>query len=130
MTQPEAVLLSLLGPRPVFFKHPDFPDILAAWNGMVMTQKHALMLAMEKFWGSGPTPEMKKAADHNLFWLYKAGAFENSESWNDIIIREVPTSNMYQWYRRKLTPFFNRELVNHKPDEIFRWFNLKEWSTN
>lgn len=128
MTQAEATLLSLLGPRPVFYKNPDFPDILAVWNGMVMTQNHALMLAMEKCWGSGPTPEMKKAADHKFLWLYKAGAFENSHNWNDVITGSVASGSMHNWYKRKLAPFFQKDLEKYKPDEVFKWFNLKEWS--
>jgi hypothetical protein len=126
--QAEAVLLSLLGPRPVFWRNPKFPDVLAAWNGMCMTQGHALMLAEERFWGSNPTPEMKHVADRRLMILHSAGAFENSTTWVGVI--EENQGSMHNWYRKKLKLFFDRDLKDAKPSEVFNWFNLKEWAKN
>jgi len=127
-TQADAVLLSLLGPRPVFWRNPKFPDTLTAWNGICMTQRHALMLAGERFWGAFPTPEMKHAADSHLMFLHSAGAFENSDNWGRII--NGNSGSMHNWYRRRLTPFFDKELKDQKPHEIFKWFDLKEWAKN
>lgn len=128
MTQAESILLSLLGPRPVFWKNSQFPDICATWNGMCMTQNHAMMLAGELFWHQSPTPEMRFAADRRLITVYHSGIFENSESWAQVIREHAPYGGMHQWYRRKLKPFIDRNLAGSRPQEVFAWFNLAEWA--
>lgn len=128
MTQAEAVLLSLLGPRPVFWRNPEFPDVCAAWNGMCMSQVHALMLAGELFWHQSPTPEMRFTADRRLLMIYNAGIFENSDSWRQVIEEQSHYGGMHQWYRRKLKPFVDRSLKSTKPAEVFGWFNLAEFA--
>jgi hypothetical protein len=129
MTQPEAVLLSLLGPRPVSYRNPKFPDVLCAWNGILMTQNHALMLAGEYFWSQGPTPEMRHTADRRFLLLYQAGAFENSDSWHNVVLQNTFSGSMHQWYRIKLKPHVERSgLLGTKPQEVFQWFNLAQWS--
>lgn len=130
MTQAEALLLSLLGPRPAFFQNPKFPDILCAWNGVVMTRSHALMLASELFWNQGPTPEMRYAADRKLLLLYQAGAFENSESWAPLISSNTYSGCMHQWYRLRLKPHIDRTLSGTRPYEVFQWFDFAQWCKN
>jgi len=128
MTQAEAVLLSLLGPRPVFWRNPEFLDVCAAWNGMCMTQNHALMLASELFWHQGPTPEMRFVADRRLLMIYHAGIFENSEGWHKIINEQAPYGGMHQWYRRRIKPFVDRGISATPPAEVFEWFDLAQFS--
>ena len=130
MTQSEAVLLSLLGPRPVFWYNDKHDVVLCAWNGIIMTQKHALMLASEMFWSQGPTPEMKRVADKDFYTLYHSGAFENSNNWNAVVentISNIPGNSLHNYYRRKLEPFIQKNLSSEKPETVFKWFNLGEF---
>lgn len=120
--QSESVLLSLLGPRPVFWYDDKFDEVFCAWNGICMTQNHALMLASELFWNQGPTPEMRRVADQKLLTLYSAGAFENSRNWSGIINDNVNT--MHAWYRKKLKVFVEKNLKSTKPQDVYKWFNL------
>lgn len=120
--QSEAVLLSLLGPRPVFWHDDKFDETFCAWNGVCMTQNHALMLASNLFWNQAPTPEMIRVADRHLFLLYNAGAFENSKTWR----LTITTSSMHGYYKNMLTSHINKELNNVKPIDVFKWFNFKE----
>jgi hypothetical protein len=89
-----------------------------------MTQNHALMLASEFFLNQGPTPEMRRVADQNLRILYSAGAFENSSNWSGIIDDNVNV--MHTWYRKKLKLFVEKNLKSTKPQDVYKWFNLKE----
>jgi len=127
--QSEAILLSLLGPRPVFWHDAKFNEIFCAWNGICMTQNHALMLASDMFWKQPPTPEMKRIADRHLFLLYNSGAFENSKDWKSTISNySIDTSSsMHGYYKRMLTPHIIKELSQSTPIDVFKWFNLKEW---
>lgn len=127
MTQSEAVLLSLLGPKPVFWYNKRHDTILCAWNGIVMTQSHALMLIGEFFWKQTPTPEMRRVADKDFYILYKSGAFENTEKWDNIINDNVFVSVMHSYYKKKLKVFIENNLGNTKPDEVYRWLNLEEF---
>ena len=120
--QSNSVLLSLLGPRPVFWYDNKFDEVFCAWNGLCMTQNHALMLASEFFWNQGPTPEMRRSADRDLRILYSSGAFENSDNWAVIIDNNVNT--MHGYYRKKLKSFIEKNLKSTKPHEVFEWFNL------
>ena len=129
MTQAESILLSLLGPRPVTWRNSEFPDVLVSWNGMCMTQNHALMLAESFFWNQQPTPEMRFTADRRLLLIYCAGAFENSENWRKIIEEHAPHGTMHQWYERKLRSFIKNTLKDAEPMDVFSWFNLAEWAT-
>jgi hypothetical protein len=122
--QSNSVLLSLLGPRPVFWYDDKFDQVFCAWNGLCMTQNHALMLASELFWNQGPTPEMRRVADRDLRILYSSGAFENSDNWAVIIDSNVNT--MHNYYRKKLKPFAEKNLKSTKPHEVFEWFDLKQ----
>jgi hypothetical protein len=122
--QSNSVLLSLLGPKPVFWYDDRFDEVFCAWNGICMTQNHALMLASEFFWNQGPTPEMRRVADQNLRILYSAGAFENSSNWSGIIDDNVNV--MHTWYRKKLKLFVEKNLKSTKPQDVYKWFNLKE----
>ena len=122
--QSNSVLLSLLGPKPVFWYDDRFDEVFCAWNGICMTQNHALMLASEFFLNQGPTPEMRRVADQNLRILYSAGAFENSSNWSGIIDDNVNV--MHTWYRKKLKLFVEKNLKSTKPQDVYKWFNLKE----
>ena len=126
--QSESVLLSLLGPRPVFWYDESFDEVFCAWNGIVMTQKHALMLVSEFFWNQNPTPEMKRIADRDLIILYNAGAFDNSNNWAHIIENYALQNIMHTWYKRKIKPVFDRYLKETKPAEVYSWFNFKEFA--
>ena len=127
--QSEAVLLSLLGPRPVFWHDEKFDEIFCAWNGICMTQNHALMLASESFWKQAPTPEMKRVADRHLFLLYNAGAFENSKNWRLTVLNyNTSHTSMHSYYKNALSKHIDKELVNTNPVEVFKWFNFHEWA--
>lgn len=123
--QSEYILLSLLGPRPVFWYDEKFDEVLCAWNGVRMTQAHALMLISSTFFENGPTPEMRRAADSHLHYLWSMGAFEDSESWGPIIMDNLPGSSMHNWYKNRLRPVIQKYLQNTKPEEAYSWLNLK-----
>lgn len=126
MMQSKHVLLSLLGPRPVFWYDEKFDEVFCAWNGLRMTQNHALMLISSFFFSSAPTPEMRRAADSHLYYLWTMGAFDDSESWDHTLKNHLPASSMFQWYRRKLQPVYEKHLKNTPPGEAYKWLNLKE----
>jgi hypothetical protein len=122
--QSNSVLLSLLGHKPVFWYDDKFDEVFCAWNGICMTQNHALMLVSEFFWNQGPTPEMRRVADQNLRILYSAGAFENSSNWSGIIDDNVNV--MHAWYRKKLKSFVEKNLKSTKPQDVYKWLRLTE----
>ena len=124
----EALLLSLLGPRPVFWRDDQFDEIFCAWNGIIMTQKHALMVAGELFWNQSPTPEMKRQADRDLVVLYNAGAFSNTDKWHFIIKDKTVNGTMHSWYKRKINPVIQRYLKETQPQEVYSWFNFKDFA--
>jgi hypothetical protein len=126
MMQSEHVLLSLLGPRPVFWYEEQIDEVFCAWNGIKMTQSHALMQISSFFWGANPTPEMRRAADSHFYFLWAMGAFENSESWKSIIERNMTDSTMHGWYKRKLKPVYEKHLQNVTPGEAYNWLSLKD----
>lgn len=124
--QSNYVLLSLLGPRPVFWHDEKFDEVLCAWNGIKMTQAHALMLMSGFFFGGGPTPEMRRAADSHLYFLWSMDAFEDSKNWEFVLNQNIPGSSMHNWYRKKLQPVYDQYLKDTKPGEAYNWLNLKE----
>jgi hypothetical protein len=124
--QSEYILLSLLGPRPVFWYDEKFDEVLCAWNGLRMTQAHALMQISSFFMGSGPTPEMRRAADSHLYYLWSMGAFEDSENWEHTLKTNSTGSSMFQWYKRKLQPVYQKYLTNITPGEAYNWLGLKD----
>ncbi len=128
--QSDHVLLSLLGPRPVFWYDEKFDEVFCAWNGIKMTQNHALMLFSSFFFGGGPTPEMRRAADSHLYFLWSMNAFDNSENWEFTLTQNIPGSSMHNWYKKKIQPVYDRHLTNIKPAEAYNWLNLKNCYSN
>jgi hypothetical protein len=126
--QSEYVLLSLLGPRPVFWHDEKFDEVLCAWNGIKMTQAHALMLVSTFFFNSSPTPEMRRVADSHLYFLWSMNAFEDSKSWEFTLNQNIPTSCMHNWYKKKIQPLYQKQLLNTDPAMAYDWLNLKEYS--
>lgn len=124
MTQSEAVLLSLLGPRPVFWYEESADCFLCSWNGVKMTQEHALMLIAEFFWGHHPSPEMKRIADRKFYLLYRSGVFEDSEKWGDLVESHAPFDGMYSWYKKYMLEHVKQKLHYVTPKEAYSWLDL------
>lgn len=127
MMQSDYVLLSLLGPKPVFWYDEKFDEVFCAWNGIKMTQNHAIMVISSYFFNNSPTPEMRRVADKHFHYLWSMGAFENSESWEYTVNRLAPQGQLYAWYRSKILPVIEKHLAGRvTPQEAFNWLNLKE----
>lgn len=129
MTQSEAVLLSLLGPRPVFWYEKSVDSYFCSWNGVRMTQEHALMLISELFWGQYPSPEMKRVADRKFYIFYNSGIFENSQGWKGIVESHAPLGGMHSWYKKSLIDHINKELYDYttldaKFSEVYNWLDF------
>lgn len=128
-TQSEALLLSLLGPRPVFWYEERADSIFCAWNGIKMLQEHALMLVSEYFWKKYPSPEMKTVAGRKFHLLYRSGFFENCGDWKKIDRnRDSDPTSIYKWYKNSLHEHITKNFSDLDPATAYQWLSLDRYA--
>ena len=114
---------SLIDPKPIVYRHPEFDEILVAWNGIHMIFEHAFMIAAMHFWSINPTPEMKVVADEKFLKLYNMGAFGPKKvSWDTAIEERFNMHTLYSMYYYYLRNHFREKLKDHSKNDVFDWF--------
>ena len=112
---------SLIDPRPVLLYIDRSDEYICYWNGIAMTHKMALCMAME--WASGiyPTPEMKTALEKDYARLYYAGAFQ-TRAWDS----KVENSPVYPYLKRLMQDHLKKVVEGKDPQEVLSWFDYKK----
>jgi hypothetical protein len=111
---------SLLDPKPVMLYIEKCDEYLVYWNGVVMTHKMALCMAMEYASGIYPTPEMKTALEQDYARLYYSNAF-NTRAWD----LKVCDSPVYPYLKRIMKEHLTKTIHEAKrpAQEVLGWFD-------
>lgn len=120
MTMSKCLKWSVLDPRPVLWYDEKLQQWFAAWNNIVMTAEHALMISSGFYWGIFPTPEMKKKANDRMIQLINLGALEPL-----VYGPYPPKKSLLQYYESKITPHLKHTLPRNKikAEEVYQWFD-------
>lgn len=110
---------SLLDPKPVLLYIPNNDEYLVYWNGIAMSHKMALCMAMEHF-GIYPTPEMKTALEKDYRQLYYSNAFA-TRAW-DLKVCESP---IYPYLKKIMTEHLKKVIENKEAKEVLGWFDYR-----
>lgn len=110
---------SLLDPKPVLLYIPNSDEYIVYWNGIAMSHKMALCMAMEYF-GIYPTPEMKTALEKDYRRLYFSNAFD-TRAW-DLKVSESP---IYPYLKRIMQEHLKKTIENFDAKEVLGWFNYR-----
>ena len=110
---------SLIDPKPVLLYISSCDEYIVYWNGVAMTHKMALCMAME-YAGIYATPEMKTAMEQDYERLYYSNAFK-TRAWD----LKVCDSPIYPYLKRIMKEHLVK--VIHEPkrpaSEVLGWFN-------
>lgn len=114
---------SLLDPKPVLLYVSKCDEYIVYWNGVAITHKMALCMAMEYASGIYATPEMKTALEEDYKKLYYSGAF-NTRAW-DLKVAESPVFP----YLKRIMKQHLIELIQEpkRPaSEVLGWFDYSK----
>jgi hypothetical protein len=114
---------SLLDPKPVLLYISKCDEYIVYWNGIAMTHKMALCMAMEYSSGIYATPEMKTALEQDYERLYYSGAF-NTRAWDS----KVADSPIYPYLKRIMKEHLTKIIQEPKrpAHEVLGWFNYSK----
>jgi hypothetical protein len=111
---------SLIDPKPVLLYISSCDEYIVYWNGVAMTHKMALCMAMEHASGVYATPEMKTALEQDYERLYYSNAFK-TRAWD----LKVADSPVYPFLKRIMKEHLIKIIREPKrpAQEVLGWFD-------
>lgn len=109
---------SQLDPKPVLLYLPNLDEYLVYWNTVAMTHSQALCIAMTTL-GIYPTPQQKRAMQHNYLKIYHAGGFGH-QKWDHII---QANDTVYSYLCKKMQTHVMTCAKQVSPAELLQWFD-------
>lgn len=121
MMRSDALFWSKMDTMPVLWHDDELDTDAVAWNGIMMTVEHGLMIASALLLNIHPTHEMKRVASQEWVRLVKGKVFGdvdwNIKQWSD---HHAP---LYSYYMNNISKVKDK-LEKMPPESIFSMFNL------
>jgi len=115
---------SLLDPKPCLLYVPKCDGYLVYWNGIALSHKIALAMAMEATAGIYPTPELKVSLEKDYQRLYYGNAFD-TRAWDSI----VNSGDVYPYLKKIMAAHLKSLLENKDAKEVIGWFDYSRART-
>jgi hypothetical protein len=124
MAREDALAWSILDPRPGFYYHPRSDAHICIWQGVVMTQIHALLMIAGNWNLTYPNDRMRKSAYAEFIRAYRLGAFGDHPNW-EYTMSEDPYGYITQlgrWITKRNPNLLTDLKSQYSIKEALEWF--------